>query len=200
MSMAVRDGLKDWTQAYGAGIQWVGSDVNPWPRHDRPPTGGPCAVSLGLAGPRDGQRVFFIQASMLTIIKSNRFLEEPPFSTTSTASCTGCFIFGATISPSCQHGPASRRIRMTSPSWRRSPTGRKRRRDWPESVFRTASHHTSTGTKGKSQRRPATIAANLAPSQPLSYLSSRRHSHMHHMVPAAAQHCRLHAARGHKAR
>lgn len=60
-------------------------DVSPW-RHDLP-TGGPCAVCFGLAGPREGQRVFFIQASMLTIIA------------TSTASCTGCFILGATISP-----------------------------------------------------------------------------------------------------
>lgn len=27
MSMAFLDGLKDWTQAYGAGIQWVGSET-----------------------------------------------------------------------------------------------------------------------------------------------------------------------------
>lgn len=80
---------------------------------------------LDWQGPRDGQRVFFIHASMLTIImltiimltiiKAQTAILKNPHSTPPTASCTGRSILGATY----KHGSASRRIKMALPSWRR---------------------------------------------------------------------------------
>lgn len=70
---------------------------------------------LDWQGPRDGQRVFFIQASMLTIIKAQTAILKNPHSTPPTASGTGRSILGATY----KHGLASRRIKMALPSWRR---------------------------------------------------------------------------------